>query len=67
MDTTIFKNMSKTERLQAMEALWDSFLYEDGEVKTPKWHKEIIEERISKIEKGTAEFVSIGELKANHS
>ncbi len=67
MDTTTLKNMSKTERLQAMEALWDSFLYEDGEIDTPKWHKEIIEERNKKIENGTAEFISIAKLKASHN
>ena len=65
MNTTTFKNMSTTERLQAMEALWDSILYEE-EISTPKWHKEIIEERKKKIENGTAEFISITKLKESH-
>jgi len=66
MNTSTFKNMSTTERLQAMEALWDSILYEEEEISPPKWHREIIEERKKKIENGTAEFISIAKLKASH-
>ena len=29
------KKMSKTKRLQAMEALWDSLIYENGEIDAP--------------------------------
>lgn len=67
MDTATLKNMSKAERLQAMEALWDSFLYDDGEIDTPKWHKEIIDERNKKIENGSAEFIPIAKLKASRN
>jgi len=66
MNTITFKNMSTNERLQAMEALWDSLLYEEGEIDTPKWHKEIIEERKRKIKHGKAEFISLAKLKASH-
>ena len=30
------KKMSRIERLQAMEALWDSILYEDGQIESPE-------------------------------
>ena len=66
MDNIAIKKMNTIERLQAMEALWDSILYEEGETDTPEWHKEIIEERKRKIEKGKAEFITIEKLKASH-
>lgn len=51
--------MSTIERLQAMEALWDSLLYEDTEIESPEWHRDILDERIAKIESGKANFISL--------
>ena len=65
MNQVDFKKMSKIERLQAMEALWDSILYEDGEIETPEWHEKILEERKSLIADGKAKFISLAELKAS--
>ena len=65
MDVLAVKKMSKIERLQAMEALWDSILYEDGQIDSPEWHNQILEERISIISSGKAEFFSLSELKAS--
>lgn len=47
-----------------MEALWSSILYEESEIKTPEWHRGIVEERKRKMENGEAEFISIDKLKA---
>ncbi len=65
MDTSEIKKMSVIERLQAMEALWDSLLDEKPEIESPEWHRDIIEERKRKIENGKAEFISLKELKAS--
>ena len=65
MNMADVKKMTKVERLQAMEALWDSLLYEDGEVDPPKWHEEILKERKNKITSGEARFVSLAELKTS--
>ena len=64
MNTIETKKMSMIERLQAMEALWDSLLDEESEIESPGWHQDILEERKKKIENGTAEFISLEELKA---
>lgn len=56
--------MSMIERLQAMEALWDSLLDEESEIESPEWHHNILEDRKRKIENGKAEFISLEELKA---
>ena len=65
MDTIEIKKMSVVERLQAIEALWDSLLDEESEIESPEWHRDIIEERKRKIENGKAEFISLKELKAS--
>jgi len=63
MNISELKKMSALDRLQAMEALWDSFLYENDEIETPEWHEKIITERKDKIIDGTAKFISLSELK----
>jgi len=65
MNIDELKKMSTVERLQAMEALWDSMLYENKKIDTPKWHEEILEERKRKIANGGAKFISLVELKAS--
>jgi putative addiction module component (TIGR02574 family) len=64
MNISNFKNMSITERIQIMEALWDSLIYEDKEIESPEWHKTIIKERKANIASGSAKFISLKELKA---
>ena len=39
-------------------------LYEEGEQVTPEWHESILEARKRKIANGSAEFISLAELKA---
>jgi len=45
MNMADIKKMSTSERLQTMEALWDSLLYENGEIESPQWHETILEKR----------------------
>ncbi|MBI5558780.1 MAG: addiction module protein [Deltaproteobacteria bacterium] len=63
MNISELKKMSTIERLQAMEALWDSFLYEIDEIETPEWHEKVLRARKEKIANGTAKFISLSELK----
>jgi putative addiction module component (TIGR02574 family) len=65
MDTQEIKKMSRIERFQAMEALWDSLIEEESEVESPEWHRDILDERKRKIETGKAEFISLEELRAS--
>jgi putative addiction module component (TIGR02574 family) len=64
MNAIEIRKMSITERLRAMEALWDSLMDEESEIESPQWHLDILEERKRKIENGKAEFISLEELKA---
>jgi len=67
MNIVEIKKMSTIERLQAMEALWDSLMDEKSEIESPQWHRDILEERKKKINNGNAEFISLEELKAKRS
>jgi putative addiction module component (TIGR02574 family) len=63
MNTLEIKKMSKTERLQTMEALWNSLTEEESEIDSPEWHRDILEERKRNIENGKAEFISLEKLR----
>ncbi len=68
MNILEIEKMSTIERLQAMEALWDSFMDEESEIDSPEWHMAIIKDRKSKIKNSNAEFISLDELRrvVNH-
>lgn len=63
MNTSEIKKMSTIERLQTMEAIWDSLLHDDSGIESPEWHKDILDARKRKIESGKGKFLSIDELK----
>ena len=65
MNTLEIKKMSRIERLQAMEALWDSLLDEEAEIESPEWHRDVLKQRKIKIETGQAEFISLEKLRAS--
>lgn len=49
------------ERLKCMEVLWDSL--RSSQPESPEWHGRILSERLAKIERGEAKFISGAELK----
>lgn len=57
------KHLNTVQRLRLMEEIWDSLLYDEADIESPEWHKDILSARKKKIEEGTAEFVSIRELR----
>ena len=66
MKNAELKNMSTTERLQTMEALWESLVSDENKISPPDWHKDVLSERRAKIESGKAEYLSISELKSKY-
>lgn len=64
MNAAEINKMSTVERLQTMEALWDSLSHGDAEVPSPDWHRDILAERLEKMEKGEAKSFSVEELKS---
>ncbi|MCG8334504.1 MAG: addiction module protein [Proteobacteria bacterium] len=65
MEELGIKKMTTVERIQAMEALWDSLLNDDSDLQSPHWHQDILEGRKRQIESGKANFISIEKLKAS--
>lgn len=55
--------MSTSERLRAMETLWDSLCHDSEELESPVWHGEILADRKQRIASGDASFLSIEEAK----
>lgn len=67
MNTAEIEKMSKVEKLQTMEAIWDSFSHEKTKIESPAWHKDILLERKKIIDAGIAEFTSLEEMKAKYN
>lgn len=55
--------MSLEERLQTMELLWASIARTPEAVDSPDWHKDVLAERLAKVERGEGEFLSLAQLK----
>ena len=53
--------MSAEDRLDLIEALWDSLAPED--VPVPDWHKRILEERLAEHERDPADGISLEDLR----
>jgi len=64
MNTLEIEKMSTAQRLQAMETLWDALLQEKVEIESPGWHRDVLEERKSRIADDETKFLSLKELKA---
>lgn len=63
MKITEIKKMTANEKIQAIEALWDSLLIDEPSLSSPEWHEDILKKREAKIKNGSADFISLDELK----
>lgn len=63
MKDSDIKKMSVAERLQTMESLWNTLVYENPEIDSQEWHKDILSARKSKIENGETHFISLEKLR----
>jgi hypothetical protein len=57
--------MTVEEKLQTMEALWQSLSANPATVESPTWHEEELRERERKIESGEAKFTDWEKAKAD--
>jgi putative addiction module component (TIGR02574 family) len=57
------QNMSRVERLQAMELIWRSLSESANDLESPAWHGAVLSERLEKVEAGEGKFLTIPELK----
>ena len=61
--TLEIEQMSRTEKLQAMELIWRSITAKPGKLESPNWHKKILAKRLAKVEAGKSEFLTLTQLK----
>lgn len=57
--------MSVEEKLQTMEALWQSLAVDSKAIESPAWHEEELRERERLIESGEAKFIDWEKAKAD--
>jgi putative addiction module component (TIGR02574 family) len=57
------KQMTIPERMEAIDSLWVSIVEAGGEVSSPEWHKEILQERMARVKAGKAKFYTIDEAR----
>ncbi len=57
------ERMTPTEKMQTLEILWRSMANAPRKLKSPVWHKTILQKRLAKVEAGQGKFLTIAQLK----
>ena len=61
---TAIPKLSVEEKLQTMEALWQSLSSKPDAVESPAWHEKELRDRERKVESGETKFVDWQKAKA---
>jgi putative addiction module component (TIGR02574 family) len=56
--------LSVSEKVRLLESVWDSLCSQSGDVRSPEWHREVLETRRQRLEDGRATVSPWGEAKA---
>jgi putative addiction module component (TIGR02574 family) len=56
--------MSVTERLRAIDQLWDSLSRRGDEIPSPDWHQDVLADRKARAKRGEAKFLTLDQLKS---
>ena len=56
--------MTVAQKVQLLEAVWDNLCRETGDVRSPEWHRAVLEERTRRLETGQATVSSWADAKA---
>lgn len=64
MNAVDVSHMTKPQKLQALEVIWDSLIHEDAELDSPDWHNEVLMARKQAIADGSANYLTLQQLKA---
>lgn len=57
------KKMSPSQRVLAMEALWESMCHDGDDIKSPGWHEDILVARKARIAGGEVRFFTLKQLR----
>ena len=58
------KQLNSKEKIILMNEIWESFEDDNTVIESPNWHKEVLDERISKMKNNEAKYISLEELKS---
>ena len=64
IESSDIERMSVTERLQAMDQLWDSLTRDSDEVSSPDWHQDVLADRKARAQRGEAKFLTLAQLRS---
>ena len=64
IEASDIERMSVTERLQAMDQIWDSLDRDADEIRSPDWHRDILADRKARAQRGEAKFLSLAQLRS---
>ncbi len=56
-DIMAIKQLSREEKLQVMEALWEDLSQEDHSIESPAWHELQLQETEQKVQSGTEDIL----------
>lgn len=62
----LLQGLSKEEKLDIVQLLWDDIANEPNNVEIPPEHKKIIEDRLNMVEEGNASFRSWNDIKKKY-
>lgn len=51
-DAIDIKRLSREEKLKVMEAIWEDLSREEGQVESPGWHREALDETSRRLKSG---------------
>jgi len=58
------ESMTVAEKVRLLETVWQSLCSHSGDVQSPDWHREVLEERKRRLEDGRAKVSTWAEAKA---
>ena len=58
------EKMSTSERLQAMEQLWEALCRERPEIASPDWHGHVLKDRKERVERDESKFLTLEQLRS---
>ena len=63
MSTAEIQKMSTSERLAAMEQLWDSLCRDEPQLKSPAWHETVLAQRKEVMNSAEARFLTLDQIR----
>jgi len=64
IETAQLEKMSVTERLRAIDQLWDSLKRCADEIPSPDWHQDVLADRKARTQSGEAKFLTLDQLRS---